>query len=55
MYLVNWLVYRNLKQWRTVVDHIELHRKADLTRRLAGETIADDFNGRRVRSAAVQH
>lgn len=53
--LVNWLVYRNLKQWRTVVDYIELHRKADLTRRLAGETIADDFNGRCVRSAAVQH
>ncbi len=45
--LVNWLVYRNLKQWRTVVDYIELHRKADLTRRLVGETIADDFNGRR--------
>lgn len=45
--LINWLVYRNLKQWRYLVDYIELHRKADLTRRLMGETIADDFGGRR--------
>ncbi len=45
--LINWLVFRNLKLWRTVSDYVELHRKADLTRRLAGETIADDFNSRR--------
>jgi hypothetical protein len=44
--LINWLVYRNVKQWRTIADYVELHRKADLSRRLAGE-IADDFNNRR--------
>ncbi|MDQ3386385.1 MAG: dynamin family protein [Actinomycetota bacterium] len=40
--LINWLVYRNVKQWRTIVDYVELHRKADLTRRLT-VGIADDF------------
>jgi len=46
--LINWLVYRNVKQWRTIVDYVELHRKADLTRRLT-EDIADDFEQRRER------
>jgi hypothetical protein len=44
--LINRLVYRNVKQWRTIVDYVELHRKADLTRRLT-EDIADDFEQRR--------
>ena len=44
--LINWLVYRHVKQWRQTVDYIALHRNADLTRRLAGD-IADDFDERR--------
>ena len=44
--LINWLVFRHIKQWRQIVDYIALHRNADLTRRIAGD-IADDFNVRR--------
>ena len=44
--LINWLVYRQVKQWRQISDYIDMHRKADLTRRLAGE-VADDFHRRR--------
>ncbi|QIN79770.1 hypothetical protein GBA65_15895 [Rubrobacter marinus] len=44
--LINWLVFRHIKQWRQIVDYIELHRNADLTRRLAGD-IGDDFVVRR--------
>jgi small GTP-binding protein len=41
--LINWLVYLSVKQWRQISDYVELHRKADLTRRLSGE-ISDDFH-----------
>ena len=44
--LINWLVFRHIKQWRQIVDYIALHRNADLTRRIAGD-IADDLNVRR--------
>jgi small GTP-binding protein len=44
--LINWLVYLNVKQWRQISDYVELHRKADLTRRLSGE-MTDDFHARR--------
>jgi hypothetical protein len=39
-------VYLNVKQWRQISDYVELHRKADLTRRLSGE-ITDEFQARR--------
>jgi hypothetical protein len=38
--LINWLVYRQVKQWRQISDYMDMHRKADLTRRLAGEGAA---------------
>ena len=49
--LINWIIYRHVKQWRQIIDYIALHRNADLTRRLAGD-IADDFDERR--SALLQ-
>ena len=44
--LANWLVYRQVKQWRQIADYVDLHRKADPTRRLEGE-LSDDFRRRR--------
>ena len=44
--LIHWLVFRHVKQWRQVADYVDLHRRADLTRRIAGD-VTDGFGGRR--------
>jgi small GTP-binding protein len=40
--LVDWMVDRNLKQWRTVVDYVNRRRQADYDERLIGE-VGDAF------------
>jgi small GTP-binding protein len=40
--LVDWMVDRNLKQWRTVVDYVNRRRQADYDERLMGE-VGDAF------------
>jgi small GTP-binding protein len=40
--LVDWMVDRNLKQWRTIVDYVNRRRQADYDERLIGE-VGDAF------------
>src|SRR5829696_6355376 len=40
--LIDWMVDRNLKQWRTVVDYVNRRRQADYDERLIGE-VGDSF------------
>jgi small GTP-binding protein len=40
--LIDWMVNRNLKQWRMVVDYVNRRRQADYDERLIGE-IGDSF------------
>ena len=40
--LIDWMVDRNLKQWRMVVDYVNRRRQADYDERLIGE-IGDSF------------
>ena len=40
--LIDWMVDRNLKQWRMVVDYVNSRRQADYDERLIGE-IGDSF------------
>jgi small GTP-binding protein len=40
--LVDWMVDRNLKQWRVVVEYVNRRRKADYDERLIGE-VGDSF------------
>src|ERR687893_203562 len=40
--LIDWMVDRNLKQWRTVVDYVNRRRQADYDERLIGE-VGDAF------------
>jgi small GTP-binding protein len=40
--LVDWMVDRNLKQWRVVVEYVNRRRKADYEERLIGE-VGDSF------------
>ena len=40
--LVDWMVDRNLKQWRMVVDYVNRRRQADYDERLIGE-VGDSF------------
>ena len=40
--LIDWMVDRNLKQWRTVVDYVNRRRQADYDERLIGE-VGDGF------------
>ncbi len=40
--LVDWLVGRNHKQWRTVVEYVERRRRADYDEEMIGE-VRDDF------------
>src|ERR687889_207259 len=40
--LIDWMVDRNLKQWRMVVDYVNRRRQADYDERLIGE-VGDSF------------
>ena len=40
--LIDWMVDRNLKQWRTVVEYVNRRRQADYDERLIGE-VGDGF------------
>jgi len=40
--LIDWMVDRNLKQWRMVVDYVNRRRQADYDERLIGE-VGDTF------------
>src|SRR5918993_1248577 len=40
--LIDWMVTRNLKQWRVVVEYVKRRRQADYDKRLIGE-VGDGF------------